>query len=180
MKPRDHLARHEHINVRAIRKVPRTPTGTALIAVDRRGQNNIIVVAGANARLTAADVRARARHVRRARALLVPLEVPMPAVLEAMRIANAANVPIVFNPSPLRADFPWGVMTLHTVIVNELEARQIFWPFPPQLRSRSLCLAERNYQATHWPTARDPRRAAHAWPDGGKVFQGAHVARAAR
>lgn len=123
---REHLARHEHINIRAIRTLPRTPTGTALIAVDRRGQNNIVVVAGANAKLAAAAVRAHASQIRRARALLVQLEVPLPAVLEAMRIANAAGVPIVFNPSPLRTDFPWGRVALHTVIVNELEARQIF------------------------------------------------------
>ena len=123
---REHLARREGINVRAVREVPRTPTGTALIAVDRRGQNCIVVVAGANARLTAADVRAQAAIIRRADALLAQLEVPLPAVLEAIRIANAAGVPVVFNPSPLRADFPWGRVALHTVIVNELEARQIF------------------------------------------------------
>ena len=123
---RKHLAHREGINVRAIRTIPRTPTGTALIAVDRRGQNSIVVVAGANARLTAATVRMQATIIRRANALLAQLEVPLPAAMEAMRIANAAGVPVLFNPSPLRADFPWGRVALHTVIVNELEARQIF------------------------------------------------------
>lgn len=122
---RKHLVR-EGINIRAIGKIPRTPTGTALISVDRQGQNNIVVVAGANARLTAASVRAQAAIIRRAGALLAQLEVPLPAVLEAMRIANVAGVPVVFNPSPLRSDFPWGRVALHTVIANELEAQQIF------------------------------------------------------
>jgi ribokinase len=97
-----------------------------LIAVDRRGQNNIIVVGGANARLTAAAVRAQAAIIRQANSLLAQLEVPLSAVLEAMRIANAAGIPVVFNPSPLRSDFPWGRVAVHTVIVNELEAQQIF------------------------------------------------------
>lgn len=123
---REHLARREGINVRALREIPRAPTGTALIAVNRQGQNSIVVVAGANAKLTASAVRAQASHIRRAKALLVQLEVPLPAVLEAMRLAHAAGVPIVFNPSPLRADFPWGRIPLHTVIVNELEAWQVF------------------------------------------------------
>jgi len=122
---REHLVR-EGIDIRAVGKIPRTPTGTALIAVDRRGQNCIVVVAGANARLTAAAVRAQAAIIRRADALLLQLEVPLPAVLEAMRIANTAGVPVVLNPSPLRTDFPWGRVALHTIIVNELEARQIF------------------------------------------------------
>ena len=122
---REHLVREE-INIRAIGKIPRTPTGTAFIAVDRQGQNNIVVVAGANARLTAASVRAQAAIIRRAGALLAQLEVPLAAVLEAMRIANVAGVPVVFNPSPLRPDFPWSRVALHTVIANELEAQQIF------------------------------------------------------
>ena len=123
---RQHLARHEGITVRAVRQIPRTPTGTALIAVDQRGQNTIIVVAGANARLTATAVRAAAAIIRRADVLLAQLEVPLPAVLEAMRIANAAGVPVVLNPSPLHPGFPWGRVALNTVIVNELEIRQIF------------------------------------------------------
>lgn len=122
---REHLVR-EGISIRAVGKIPRTPTGTALIAVDQCGQNCIVVVAGANARLTAAAVRAQAAIIRRANALLAQLEVPLPAVLEAMRLANAVGVPVVFNPSPLRADFPWGRVALHTVIVNEIEAQQIF------------------------------------------------------
>ena len=123
---RENLARREGINMRSIRQIPRTPTGTALIAVDRRGQNSIVVVAGANARLTAAAVRVQSATIRRADALLAQLEVPLPAVLKAMRVANAADVSVVFNPSPLRADFPWGQVALHTVIVNEIEAQQIF------------------------------------------------------
>lgn len=122
---REHL-RREGINIRAIGKIPSTPTGTALIAVDRQGQNNIVVVAGANARLTAASVRAQAAIIRRAGALLAQLEVSLASVLAAMRIANIAGVPVVFNPSPLRPDFPWGRVALHTVIANELEAQQIF------------------------------------------------------
>ena len=123
---RNHLSRLEGINVSAIREIPREPTGTALIAVDRRGQNIIVVVAGANAKLTSAWVRAQASQLRRAKALLAQLEVPLPAVLEAMRLANAAGVPVVLNPSPLHPDFPWGRVALQTVIVNELEACQIF------------------------------------------------------
>ena len=126
---RKHLMVQEKIHVQTIKRIFGEPTGTAQIAVDDQGQNSIVVAAGANAKLTAAIVRANAGVIRRAQVLLIQLEIPLPAVLDAMRIANTANVPIVFNPSPLRPDFPWGRAALHTVIVNELEARQIFgWP----------------------------------------------------
>ena len=133
---RKQLAR-EGINIQAVGNIAHTPTGTALIAVDRRGQNCIVIVAGANARLTAAAVRAQGAIIRRADALLAQLEVPLAVVLEAMRIANVAGVPVVFNPSPLRADFPWGRVALHTVIVNELEARQIFGRFGGDLARKA-------------------------------------------
>lgn len=123
---RKRLAVQEKIHVQAIRRIANESTGTALIAVDGRGQNNIVVAAGANAKLTAAIVRASAKAIRRAKVLLTQLEAPLPAVLAAMRIANSATIPVVFNPSPLRDDFPWGQIALDTVIVNELEARQIF------------------------------------------------------
>ena len=93
--------------------------------MDRRGQNCIVVVAGANARLTTATLRAQAAINRRADALLAQLEVSLPAVLAAMRIAQAEGMPVVFNPSLLCPDFPWGRVARHTVIMNELEARQI-------------------------------------------------------
>lgn len=127
---RRQLARGEGISVRAIYRIPDATTGTALIAVDCRGQNCIVVVAGANARLTPAIMRMHAAMIRSAKAMLVQLEVPLPAVLAAMRIANAAGVPVVFNPSPLLPDFPWGRVALHTVVVNEIEARQIFGHSP--------------------------------------------------
>lgn len=123
---RQHLATREGIDIGSLRVVAGAPTGKAFINVDERGENQIVVIAGANAKLTAANVCAQAGIIRRARVLLAQLEVPLPAVLEAMRLANAARVPVIFNPSPLRPDFPWGRLTLETVIANELEARQIF------------------------------------------------------
>ncbi len=120
------LAIQEGVDIGGLRAVAGVPTGKAFINVDVRGENQIVVIAGANAKLTAANVRSHAGLIQRARVLLAQLEVPVPAVLEALRWANAARVPVVFNPSPLRPDFPWGSVALGTVIVNELEARQIF------------------------------------------------------
>lgn len=122
---RDQLATREGISTAGLRSVPGVPTGKAFINVDAHGENQIVVVAGANAKLTAANVRDRAGIIRGARVLLAQLEVPSDAVFEAMRLANAAQVPVVFNPSPLRAGFPWGRVVLDTVIVNELEAHRI-------------------------------------------------------
>jgi ribokinase len=101
-------------------------SGTALIAVDDQGENNIIVAAGANGELNPAHIRRNARLIRGAKILLAQFETPIPAVSEAFDIATRARVPIVLNPSPMRDDFPWGMFELDTLIVNEGEARILF------------------------------------------------------
>lgn len=137
------LAHSERIDARGIHRVRNETTGMALIAVDSRGQNSIVVMAGANARLTPPMIRAHADLIRGAKALLLQLEVPLPTVLAAIRIANVGGVPVVFNPSPLRPDFPWGRVALHTVVVNDIEARQIFGYRPDDLSRKAAAWRRR-------------------------------------
>jgi len=116
---RDHLAA-SGIDVSGIYTRCGLPTGTALIAVDARGENEIIIAEGANGRLSSADVARHAGVLRSAGAVVLQFEVPAPAILAAIR--HAADAPIVLNPSPWRADFPWGKFPVSTVVVNETEA----------------------------------------------------------
>jgi ribokinase len=118
--------RTEGIDVTGISATGRALTGTALIAVDRGAENIIIVAAGANGELTPAAIRARRPQISSAAILLLQLEVPMPTVIEAVRLANRAKVPVVLNPSPLREGFPWGRCNLDTLVVNAGEAQAIF------------------------------------------------------
>jgi ribokinase len=97
-------------------------TGTALIAVDARAENTIIVASGANGELYPGAIPAFAGDG----VLLLQQEIPMASVIEAVKKANRAGVPVIFNPSPLTAGFRWGVLKLDTVIVNSGEARSIF------------------------------------------------------
>lgn len=125
MAYRRHL-RKEGIHDGGIVSFSKTPTGTALIAVDGTAENMIIVAAGANGWLKPAHVRAQAGLLAEADMLLLQWEVPQAAVLEALKQANRHDVPVVMNPSPWREDFPWGRHAVHTLIVNEGEAHAIF------------------------------------------------------
>lgn len=78
------------------------PSGVALINVDDRGDNTIAVYAGANMELGPDWVRRHSESIRGASCLLIQLEVPLPAVLEAARIAKAAGVPVLLNPAPAK------------------------------------------------------------------------------
>ncbi|MFD5177383.1 ribokinase [Nocardia sp. NPDC058379] len=96
-------------------------SGVATIVVDESGENSIIVVAGANGRvteLTADELAAIAA----ADILLCQLEIPLATVAAAARHARAAHTIVALNPSPVRP-LPaalWADVDL--AIVNALES----------------------------------------------------------
>ncbi len=97
-------------------------TGVALITVSEAGANTIVVVPGANATVSPAQVRAHEDIIRRADAVLLQLEIPLPAVKAAAELAHAHGVPVILNPAPAQ---PLGRDVLQHVsylIPNEHEA----------------------------------------------------------
>ena len=74
----------------------------ALILVDRRGENLISVARSSNDELTAAQVRAAEPSIRNACCLVVQLEIPMPAIRAAIKLARQHDVPVLLNPAPAR------------------------------------------------------------------------------
>jgi ribokinase len=92
--------REEGVDLEFVRRDPDATTGVAVVQVARSGEKQILSYPGANARLTAADVRAAAPLIEGARVLLVQLGVPLPAVEEAVRLGRAAGVRVVLDPGP--------------------------------------------------------------------------------
>lgn len=77
-------------------------TGTALIVVDARGENQIAVGAGANALVDASAVRDELeRRLGSAGCLLVSMEIGQDAVAAAVRAGAAAGVTCVLDPAPV-------------------------------------------------------------------------------
>ena len=96
-------------------------TGTATIVVDGSGDNSIIIVPGANGRLSSADVERAAEVIRGADVLVLQLEVPLDAVQRAAEIAHAAGVQVLLNPAPARP-LPDTLLQLVDVLApNETE-----------------------------------------------------------
>jgi ribokinase len=109
----------EGVDVSRIRRVEGEPTGVALIAVGPRGENQIVVAPGANATLVLDD--ADRELIRGASALLASLEVPMATVVDALRVADGAEVAAVLNPAPAHA-LPAEVLALGPILTpNEHE-----------------------------------------------------------
>ena len=76
------------------------PSGTALIMVDDSGANCISVAPGANGDISVEDIRSIADLIRSASYLILQLEIPVAAVVEAAHIAHEAGVCVILNPAP--------------------------------------------------------------------------------
>jgi ribokinase len=96
------------------------PTGTALVVVDRDGENTIVVVPAANAEVSADDLDDLALGPEDV--VLLQLEIPLPVVEAAVNRAGAAGARVVLNLAPF-AQLPADLLdACDPVVVNEHES----------------------------------------------------------
>lgn len=111
--------RRERIGCRLIRKRGVT-SGTAIVMLDRRGQNQIVIEPGANARFRPADV--PAALLAGAQVVVTQLECDPATSAHALKIARRAGAVTVLNPAPMRPDFdPALLRHVDALIPNESE-----------------------------------------------------------
>ena len=101
-------------------------SGVAVIAVDDAGENQIIIVPGANGQMNETDVERLKRQLPGANTLLLQFEIPMSAVLLAARAARQVGVRVILDPAPAQANVPPELFSLVDIITpNEVEAGQL-------------------------------------------------------
>lgn len=98
-------------------------TGFANVTVDATGENHIVVVPGANGSVTVGEATRAA--IADADVLLLQLEIPLPAVIDAARAAREAGTLVLLNPSPVQALPDRLVDLLDAVIVNREEEKAL-------------------------------------------------------
>lgn len=116
----------EGIGTRHIGEDTDQPTGTATIIVDdERGENAIIIVPGACARLTPADIDAAADTIAGSAAFVSQLELPAETCFHAITMAAGNGVPVVLNPAPARS-IPREILTMVDYLTpNETETEAL-------------------------------------------------------
>lgn len=77
-----------------------TSSGIALITVDERGENSIVVAPGANANLFPIDVEAVFSRFETCNILLMQLEIPYETVRYAAEKAKEKSITVILNPAP--------------------------------------------------------------------------------
>jgi ribokinase len=115
----------DQIDLRHVIVTPGTGSGVALIVVDEKGQNSIVVSSGANARVTVADVDSAAKAITTADVLVLQLEIPLEAVTRAAQLARQSGVQVILNPAPAQK-LPADLLALVDILIpNESETATI-------------------------------------------------------
>lgn len=113
------------VDCRELRTVRGVSSGTAWIHVDRRGENSITVVPGANAEVTPGQVEAARETIARADRLLLQLEIPLETVWAAVELAGKLSVPVVLDPAPAPNAPHSRLCRVDLLTPNETEAERL-------------------------------------------------------
>lgn len=80
----------------------KSPTGTAMIAIDKKGENLIVVSPGANSLLFPRDIDRLKKSFSRQSVMLLQLEIPPETVEHSLKIGKSLDMITILNPAPAK------------------------------------------------------------------------------
>ena len=110
-------------------------SGVALITTDSRGENNIVVVPGANGLLTPEMLERAAPALERAGFLLAQLEIPLETVEYVAMFAERHGIPLMLDPAPAR-ELPGDLL------------RRVTWLTPNESETNTLLQTDMEKEGT--------------------------------
>jgi ribokinase len=108
-------------------KTTNDPTSLAIITVDDRGENSIIVTPGANQKFSENDLIKilDENAFEEVNSIILQNEIPLTTTLKAIEIANKKGIQVIFNPAPISNILLEHVEHVDVVILNETEAQTL-------------------------------------------------------
>jgi len=119
------LFQEEGIDTSHIFSDSKNPSGVALITVDAKGENCIVVASGANATLSAADLAKAKETIQQSSIILMQLEIPISSVEYVISLAENGQAKVVLNPAPA-CTLPDELLSKISIITpNKTEAEML-------------------------------------------------------
>lgn len=119
------LFEEEGINTSYIFSDSEHPSGVALITVDEKAENCIVVASGANANLMPSDLARAEEAIEQADLVLMQLEIPMETVCYVADLAWEKGKKVILNPAPAHPLLAELLRRLYLITPNETEAEMI-------------------------------------------------------
>ena len=112
----------EGINVDFVAVDPENPSGVALITVDRKGENSIVVAPGSNGTLSPDDFDMAMAMLHESEFVLMQLEIPIPTVEHIAQLAALKQKKVILNPAPAAKISDELLKNIYIITPNETEA----------------------------------------------------------
>jgi ribokinase len=119
------LLMREGIHTQYIVKDMEYPSGVALITVDSKGENSIVVAQGSNGNLLQEDIPDAVFETKKYEILLLQLEIPISTVEYSAVAASEKGIKVILNPAPARKLSDKLLMHTWLITPNETEAEII-------------------------------------------------------
>lgn len=116
------LLSYEDIDLSGIAKLEKVATGQAYIVVDEKGENSIVIHAGANGKITPEHVQKHADLIEKSDFVIAQFESDLASTITAFKLAREAGVTTILNPAPAMKVVPKELLeTTDLIIPNETE-----------------------------------------------------------
>ncbi|MBV16268.1 MAG: ribokinase [Thalassospira sp.] len=114
------------IDTRFVDRVPGTSSGIAPIFVEPSGENSILIIKGANATLSPADVDRAADALRECDLIIMQQEIPLETIYYTIAFGARHGIETLFNPAPADPDLDTRKIEAVTFLVpNQTELATI-------------------------------------------------------
>jgi len=124
-KQASQLFDEESINTRYLLSDDELPSGVALITVDQRGENSIVVAPGANGNLYPKHLKESMDEIASADIILMQLEIPMETVAFVAKYAASKNITVILDPAPANDLSAELLSHIDIITPNQTEAEML-------------------------------------------------------
>lgn len=114
------------IDTRHVERVPGTSSGVAPIFVEPSGENSILIIKGANALLSPADIDRAAEDLKGCDLIVMQLEVPLETIYHTIEFGARHGIETLLNPAPAPTDLdPQRIEQVTFLVPNQTELATI-------------------------------------------------------
>lgn len=120
-----HYYKSEGLDVSSSFVVNNTPTGTAMIVVNKEGENFIVITPGANNLLSVKYVESIEEKIAGADIVVLQMEIPVETVQRVCELAIRHNTKVLLNVAPAHKLDDYLLSLVDFLIVNETEIEKV-------------------------------------------------------
>lgn len=117
--------KEDHVDTTHVSVDPLIGTGSAIILLDEKGQNSIVIYGGSNQKLTPKEVAAAHEQIKQSDFIVSQFETPQDATLAAFKFAKENGVQTILNPAPAASINPELLQYTDILVPNETESASL-------------------------------------------------------